>query len=45
MCDYLSLATTPISGHILGGRRRKVRLYYKKKRERKIDRAKTGVEQ
>ena len=25
MCDYLSLATTPISDHILGGRLRKVR--------------------
>ena len=44
MCDYLSLATTPISDHILGGRLRKVRLYYKKKRQRKIDRAKPGVQ-
>ena len=42
MCDYLSIATTPISDHILGGCLRKVRLYYKKKRERKIDRANLG---
>ena len=44
MCDYLSLATTPISDHILGGRLWKVRLYYKKKRERQIHLAKSGVE-
>lgn len=36
MCDYLSLATTPISDHILVGRLWKVRLFYKKTRERKI---------